>query len=61
MQWRKHLNRLFFDGWGYLLTNETDVNKALDKLMQILAHEGLDFSFDKIQLRDKEGNILDEE
>lgn len=55
------MNRLFFDGWGCLLTNETDVNKALDKLMQILAHEGLDFSFDEIQLRDKEGNILDEE
>ena len=55
------MNELFFDGWGYLATNETNVNKALDRLMEIMSHEGLDFVFEKIQLRDKAGNVLDEE
>ena len=53
------MNELYFEGWGYLKTSETDMNKALDRLMEILTHEGFDFVFDKVQLRNEDGEIID--
>lgn len=53
------MNELYFEGWGYFKTSETDINKALDRLMKILTHEGFDFVFDKVQLRNEDGKVID--
>lgn len=48
-------NELYFEGYGYFMTEEKDEDKALDKLMEILEHEGFDFIFNKIELRNENG------
>lgn len=48
------MNELYFEGWGYFKTDETTADKALDKLMEVLAHEGLEFNFEKVQLRNED-------
>lgn len=53
------MNELYFEGCGYFKTSETDTNKALDRLMEILTHEGFDFVFDKVQLRNEDGEVID--
>ena len=55
------MNELYFEGWGYLKTNETNKEKAMDKLMKILSHEGFDFVFDKVELRNEDGEEIIEE
>ncbi|EGC01596.1 hypothetical protein [Ruminococcus albus] len=55
------MNELYFEGWGYLKTNETNKEKAMDKLMKILSHEGFDFVFDKVELRNEDGEEITEE
>lgn len=52
-----YLNELYFEGWGYFLTNETDKFKALNKLMEILSKENLDFIFENAELRKEDKNI----
>lgn len=53
------MNELYFEGWGYFKTDADNRDKALDKLMEILAHEGLDFTFEKVQLRNEDGEVID--
>jgi len=53
------MNELHFEGWGYFKTSEVDTDKALDRLMEILTHEGLDFVFDKVELRNEDGEVID--
>ena len=53
------MNELYFEGWGYLITTETNREKAIDKLMEILSHEGFDFNFGKIELRNEKGEEIE--
>lgn len=53
------MNELHFEGWGCFKTNETDTNKALDRLMEILTHKCFDFVFDKVQLKNEDGEVID--
>lgn len=53
------MNELYFEGWGYLKTNEANKEKAMNKLMEILSNEGFDFVFDKVELRNKDGEVID--
>lgn len=55
------MNELYFEGWGYLKTNEANKEKAMDKLMEILSNEGFDFVFDKVELRNEDGEVIDQE
>ncbi len=53
------MNELYFEGWGYLITAETNREKAIDKLMEILSHGGFDFNFKKIELRNEKGEEIE--
>ena len=54
------MNELYFEGYGYFKTNESDAQAALDRLMEVLAQNNLDFIFEKIELRNEDGEKIDD-
>ena len=55
------MNEVYFFGYGYFKVNTNNYDEAVDKLLKALADAGIDFTMDEIELRDSEGNIVDDE
>ena len=52
------MNELYFEGWGYFETGETDIDKVRDRFKEILAREGIDFEFNYYQLKNEDGEVI---
>lgn len=52
------MNELYLNGWLYFKTSETDIDKAIDRLTEILTREGIGFDFDIGQLRNEDDEVI---
>lgn len=55
------MNEVYFSGYGYFKVDTNNYDEAVDKLLKALADAGIDLTMDDIELRDAEGNIVDDE
>ena len=52
------MNELYFEGWGYFKSSETDIDKVRDRFKEILTREDIDFEFNYYQLRNEDGKVI---
>ena len=53
------MNEIYFEGYGYFQVNTDDYDEAVDKLLRALSDAGIDFIMDRMELRDKDCNVID--
>ena len=54
-------NELYFQGWGYFRVNTGNYDEAVDRFLKAAADAGIDITLDKMELRDLDGNVIEEE
>ncbi|MBQ5990519.1 MAG: hypothetical protein IJL67_13625 [Oscillospiraceae bacterium] len=48
------MNTLYFKGYGYFKTQNTNLFEAIDELKKTIQHEGLEIEFNMIELQKRE-------